>query len=82
MSEALHDRFDDVLEGQLDSDVMVLTAWSEDSFSDTLWEFINVHASEDIKYAKILIIASSTSAQMNLLSEIASTVSGSASGGC
>jgi hypothetical protein len=71
MSEVLHDSFDDVLEDRLGSDNLVLTVWSEDDFSDSMWEFIHVYGSQaDMKTAKILIVSESASDQMRLLSEL------------
>ena len=75
MSEILHDRFDEILEEKSDPDSLVMTVWSEDSFSETLWEFLNVHGTHpSVKFGKALIVADSTSAQMKLISEFSSSI--------
>jgi hypothetical protein len=74
MSEAIHDKFDDMLESRLDQDRLILTVWSNDNFSESLWEFVNVYGSQSsVKLAKALIIDNSISGQMKRLSELAST---------
>jgi hypothetical protein len=70
-SEEMHDLFDDVLGDSRESDQFVLTAWSNDSFADTLWEFLNAHGkSENVKIAKATILAENGSIRLKYLSEI------------
>jgi hypothetical protein len=71
ISEELHDSFDELFEDHADQGGIILTVWSEDSFSETLWEFVNVHAARsEVGLAKVLIISESISSQMRLLTEI------------
>lgn len=73
MSEALHDRIDQLLEEREDQENLILTVWSEDRFSEALWEFINVYGSRlDVEHAKALIICDTTDLQMKLLTNVAS----------
>lgn len=75
MSELLHDRFDEILEEKSDPASLIMTIWSEDRFSETLWEFLNVHGTHpSVKFSKVLIVADSTPAQMKLISEFSASI--------
>jgi len=72
LSERLHDKFDDLFERSGDQADTILTVWSEDSFSESLWEFVNVYADRpEVRLAKILIVSESIPVQMKILDEIA-----------
>jgi hypothetical protein len=74
-NELLHDKIDSVIEERTDSNGLVLTVWSDDGFSDILWEFINVHGSQPaIKYGKVLIISESILVRLKLLAEFSAII--------
>ena len=75
-NEFCHDLFDDLVES-IERDHLILTVWSEDSFSDSLWEFLNLYASRPyVKIAKILIVVESMAEQMKLIAEVSTALQG------
>jgi uncharacterized SAM-dependent methyltransferase len=77
LSEEAHDAFDDVLEVTHENGTSVLTVWSEDSFDEAAWEFLNVYGSRsDIHRAKILLVAETNAEKMVLLRDLSAVALG------
>lgn len=71
LSEKAHDAFDDVLEMKHENGTNILTVWSEDSFDEAAWEFLNVYGiRSDVTRAKILLVAESNAKKMGLLRDL------------
>lgn len=73
MSEYFHDRIDDVLYDSINDGRFIMTVWSNDSFEDSVEEFLEVHgANSNVSSGRMLILAESMQRRMELLAKVAS----------
>ena len=73
MSEYFHDRIDDVLYDSINDGRFIITAWSTDTFEDSVEEFLEVHgANSNVSSGRMLILAESMQRRMELLTKVAS----------